>query len=135
MDATAPDLLDTLKRAEDDLEERLSAVRRAKRELIRKDNNDRRKRWSPSELNVGEHHMNAVYDYLFSKGPARQADIHKDLGLNSGTVSNALRKMEGLKVERLPEKLHGATVWKVSDQEPKKRRGRPRKRQQEATAA
>lgn len=60
-------------------------------------------------------HMDAISDYLTGRGAVRQADIGKALGLNSGTVSLALRQLEqdGL-VEPLPEKERGSVVWQTT---------------------
>lgn len=74
---------------------------------------------------ASQDHVDAISDYLTAQGPTRQADLGKALGLNSGTVSLALRQLEsdGL-VSAQPEKERNSLVWEIKASSPAHKRRR-----------
>lgn len=61
---------------------------------------------------AAQHHVEAIFDYLKKHGTARQADIAKDLQLNSGTASLALRQLQDDgAVSPQDQKDRGSVVW------------------------
>lgn len=64
---------------------------------------------------VAQHHVDAIFDYLKKHKTARQADVAKDLQLNSGTASLALRQLEeDGSVQALATKDRGSVVWEFT---------------------
>jgi hypothetical protein len=69
---------------------------------------------------AAQHHVDAIHDYLQKHGTARQADIAKDLGLNSGTASLALRQLEEDRaVVPQERKDRGSVVWDFAAANPR----------------
>lgn len=68
----------------------------------------------PMTLSVSPERETEVHKYLKRHRRARQSDIAKSLDFNSGSVSNALRRLEaeGL-VTRSAEKVDGSYEWAV----------------------
>lgn len=127
MDGNAPDLFDALeaeqRRIEDErkaLDEREDALHRARQALLgatpRKRATEPRKRTrAGTQQKAAAHHLQAITDYMRRQTRARQADVAKDLQLNSGTVSLALRQLEadGV-VKSLERKDRGSVVWQLA---------------------
>src|SRR4051812_4102665 len=72
-----------------ELQAEVAALRRARRALLGPAN-DGLAPAGPPRQHVAQHHVASVRDYLEAQGSARQADIGKELGINSGLVSLAL---------------------------------------------
>lgn len=67
---------------------------------------------SPASFAVGEDRVSAVQEYLQAHERARQADIGIALGINSGSVSVALRLLEQRgQIAKLDRKERGSSVW------------------------
>lgn len=88
-------------------------------------------------LSVGKDRLKKIEGYVKKRGSARQADIQRDLGFNSGTVSVGLRilaeqgKMrKGVNEDGSDQKVKGSTIWFHTS--PSVAKGR---RTQEAAAA
>jgi uncharacterized membrane protein len=69
-------------------------------------------------LSVGKDRLKKIEGYVKKRGSARQADIQRDLGFNSGTISVGLRilaeqgKMrKGLNEDGSDQKVKGSTIW------------------------
>jgi hypothetical protein len=77
-------------------------------------NNGKPAEIDPMTLSVSPEREEAVHKYLRKHRRARQSSIAKSLDFNSGSVSNALRRLEaeGL-VERSAEKVDGSYEWTV----------------------
>lgn len=66
------------------------------------------------QYSISKEKLEAVEKYLKKHGTARQSDIYKDLGLNAGSVSVALRVLETQdppKVIRADHKERGSQLW------------------------
>jgi uncharacterized membrane protein len=66
---------------------------------------------APRKQTVAKQHLDAVREYVRSKGRVRQADIGNELGLNSGIVSVAIQRLEGERAVEPRGKDHGSRVW------------------------
>jgi hypothetical protein len=64
---------------------------------------------------VAAHHVEAVKEYLEAQGRARQSDIGKELGINSGIVSVALKALADRELIEPREKDYGSRVWEWVD--------------------
>lgn len=60
---------------------------------------------------VAQHHVDAVREYIEAQGRARQADIGKELGINSGIVSVALKRLHENELIDPRDKDYGSRVW------------------------
>jgi predicted transcriptional regulator len=65
-----------------------------------------------ARLGISEANLAKVEEYLAQhSGGVRQADLADALGVNSGTVSVALRRLSTLGKVRAGEKYHGSRMW------------------------
>lgn len=64
---------------------------------------------------VAQHHLDAISEHLESERRARQADIAKALGLNSGVVSRAMRELDSAGRARQVGRDGGSVVWELTE--------------------
>lgn len=69
-------------------------------------------------LSISDDRLNKVAKFVVGKGRVRQADIVSELGLNSGTVSVALRRLELDGKVRQGDKERGSRVWEKTQEAP-----------------
>lgn len=70
-------------------------------------------------LSISDERLTKVAKFVTKKGRVRQADIVAELGLNSGTVSVALRRLElDGKVRQADNKERGSRVWEIKESAP-----------------
>lgn len=117
--------LDEIQLARTELDRREDALNRARAELevafhggaagpvpLRQSSSSARPTRAGIQQKAAQHHIDAIHDYLKKHKTARQADIAKDLQLNSGTVSLALRQLEESDdVTARDQKEKGSVVW------------------------
>jgi hypothetical protein len=71
---------------------------------------------------ISQERLQKVAEYLRRNPRARQVDIAQHTKLNTGTVSVALRKLEGEgRIVRGEEKDNGSQVWKLKEAKTKPR--------------
>jgi hypothetical protein len=71
------------------------------------------RRWQ-KRTSVGAARLQAVRNYIERSGEARQADIVKDLNLNSGTVSVATNALQDAGDIEAIGKERGSVIWKFT---------------------
>lgn len=108
--------LEEIRQAREALDAREGALNRARDELAVAFGGTAPARGRPTRAGIqqraAQHHVDAIFDYLKKHGTARQADIARDLRLNSGTVSVALRQLEDdghVMAQDLKDR--GSVVW------------------------
>lgn len=66
---------------------------------------------APTSLAISQKYIDQVAEYMEECGTSRQADIANNLGINSGTVSVALRRLLNVGKVTKGEKERGSQVW------------------------
>jgi len=97
-----------------DLDNREKAVSQAL-EALRASTNGRRAS-KKKAYSISDDRFEKVQKYLQKHGRAKQTALVKELGLNSGTISVALKKMEqGSEARNTGTKEDGSQVWETTD--------------------